>query len=155
MSKHTGENRIRNNHDKAVEMLSKAMASNMLGDSTHITKYNEDIIHDMAKKIKSSMNLSNAPYEVVNKALESPEELDALAILKETIPGMKDNIDLLVERINVVRKATEPGSEKHVDLNNYGVGRAIEAKKKRSRRDQGIKEEKPAKKQVQQKMPAK
>ena len=247
--KHIGKDKIRIYPGKNVEMLSKAMAANMLSNSKHINKYNVDIIHDMAKKIKISMNLSKVPNEVVNKALESSEglnafikqnvkdlytptdphqliygmkdlgkymmsgrdrsieyrnlvkaikavgnlnadalsddakapkiiddartrgfevlkaveayvkgkksvrhsedgrdrfdnALDALAILKKTIPGMKDNINLIVERINVVRRSANPKSEYHVDLEKYGVDRAKEAKKKRSLRDQGIVEEK-------------
>ncbi len=66
--------------------------------------------------------------------------IDALAVMYKTIPGMRPDIDMIVKRINTVRVAKDPSNKYYIDIDKYGTERALEAKQKRSIRDQGIKQ---------------
>ena len=66
--------------------------------------------------------------------------IDALAVLYKTIPGMKPDIEMIVNRINTVRAVKTPDNKYYIDIKKYGTERALVAKQKRSMRDQGIKQ---------------
>ena len=243
VKRHIGEENISQNHDKNIEMLSRAMAASMLAKSQYATKFDVGIIHDTADKIKQTMKLSEMSENDVKEALRDPQKIyelektnmnnlytptdssqlvmsmgelgkymmdgkdrsqeyknllravkklgavntnnpedpkvqsevrirgievlravetyikgkkkvrhtddgndrfdnaiDALAVLYKTIPGMKPDIEMIVNRINTVRAVKTPDNKYYIDIKKYGTERALVAKQKRSMRDQGIKQ---------------
>ena len=60
--------------------------------------------------------------------------MDALAIMKECVPGAKGMIGDIVYRTNEVRK-TMPGDEYYVDLDKFGAERAKSASEARKERE--------------------
>ena len=67
--------------------------------------------------------------------------LDALGILYKHVPGLRPQIDMMVERINIVRKSQNPAHKNHVDINKYGADRAEQAMKRRPKKAQDVKKQ--------------
>lgn len=67
--------------------------------------------------------------------------LDALGILYKHLPRLRPQIDIMVERINIVRKSQDPAHKNHVDINKYGADRAEQAMKRRSKKAQDVKKQ--------------
>jgi len=90
----------------------------------------EEKIVDLNAKLLSSINAYTKGKKSVrgtqNGQKRFDNSLDALGILIHYAPGTKPQADVLVNKINAVRKAAV-GSEKHVDITRYNAERAAAA----------------------------
>ncbi|SEF75970.1 hypothetical protein SAMN04487934_10331 [Eubacterium ruminantium] len=75
IASHTGLRRLSADHEKNVEMLSKAMAASMVKDSPDTRSYSVKMIHCLADKLKVSLKLSEMTFEKVREILTAPENI--------------------------------------------------------------------------------
>ncbi len=72
---HTGANRITQNHEKNVEVLSKAMAASIVKDSPDTRTYSVKMIHNLAEKLTVSLKLGEMAPEKVSEILSDPKNI--------------------------------------------------------------------------------
>ncbi len=75
IASHTGLRRLTADHEKNVEMLSKAMAASIVKDSPDTRIYSVKMIHGLADKLKVSLKLSEMTSEKVREILTAPENI--------------------------------------------------------------------------------
>lgn len=157
------------NSNKLINDMKK-LGDNMMSDKGRTTEY-QNLVTAVKNLGKLSSDKENDPvlteqttaagYEVLRavenytkgkKSIRFSDDgkdrfdnaLDALGILYKHLPKLKPQIDIMVERINIVRKSQDPAHKNHVDINKYGVERAENAKKLRAPKNKKVEKKDPA-----------
>ena len=159
------------NSNKLINDMKK-LGDNMMSDKGRTTEY-QNLVTAVKNLGKLSSDKENDPvlteqttaagYEVLRavenytkgkKSIRFSDDgkdrfdnaLDALGILYKHLPKLKPQIDIMVERINIVRKSQDPAHKNHVNINKYGVERAENANKLRAPKSKKVEKKDPAKK---------
>lgn len=154
------------NSNKLINDMKK-LGDNMMSDKGRTTEY-QNLVTAVKNLGKLSSDKENDPvlteqttaagYEVLRavenytkgkKSIRFSDDgkdrfdnaLDALGILYKHLPRLRPQIDIMVERINIVRKSQDPAHKNHVDINKYGADRAEQAMKRRSKKAQDVKKQ--------------
>ena len=154
------------NSNKLINDMKK-LGDNMMSDKGRTTEY-QNLVTAVKNLGKLSSDKENDPvlteqtkaagYEVLRavenytkgkKSIRFSDDgkdrfdnaLDALGILYKHLPKLKPQIDIMVERINNVRKSQDSAHKNHVDINKYGADRAEQAMKRRPKKAQDVKKQ--------------
>ena len=154
------------NSNKLINDMKK-LGDNMMSDKGRTTEY-QNLVTAVKNLGKLSSDKENDPvlteqttaagYEVLRavenytkgkKSIRFSDDgkdrfdnaLDALGILYKHLPRLRPQIDMMVERINIVRKSQDPAHKNHVDINKYGTDRAEQAMKRRPKKAQDVKKQ--------------